>query len=365
MTYPACAQRAAWAQKRLPEVEAVCDGVWSIPVPLPNEALRYVLAYAVVDGPGVVVIDPGWNTDEAWRALVDGLAVAGHQLEAVSAVLVTHLHPDHYGLAHRLREASGAPVALHPADAAMLMSLGGANDAFAARNEALLRQMGVGRAERTEMLAAWRERQSRARPLPPDRLVVDGETLPGGLRAVWTPGHSPGHLCFVDDRRGILFAGDHVLPHISPNISVHPHQRASPLTDYLTSLSVLPTWDVVQVLPAHEYRFEDLAGRVSEIVAHHEGRLRQILSVLASAPGATCDEVAAELTWSRPWRTFTGAPKRAALGETLAHLVHLEQAGQTVYVGEDRQRWYRAADLLTGSSQPSVPRAEALHRPPI
>src|SRR5437899_802046 len=95
-------------------------GLWSIPVPIANNPLRYVLVYAFETDKGPYLVDAGWNTDDAYDVLCRGLVTAGFDISDVQGVLVTHIHPDHYGLAGRIREASGAWVALHPADAALV-----------------------------------------------------------------------------------------------------------------------------------------------------------------------------------------------------------------------------------------------------
>ena len=113
----------------------------------------------------------------------------------------------------------------------------------------------------------------------PDVLFEDGKDidLPGwSLRTIWTPGHSPGHVCFYSDDRKLLLSGDHVLPRITPNISAHTQQAADPLGDFLASLSKLQGLETDEVLPAHEYRFSDLAGRLDEMIAHHDDRLDEI-----------------------------------------------------------------------------------------
>src|SRR5437764_14832013 len=107
-------------EQPLPPVELVRPGLWSIPVPIPNNPLRYVLVYAFETEQGPYLVDAGWNTDDAFAVLCDGLTTAGFDISDVQGVLVTHIHPDHYGLAGRIREASGAWVALHPADAALV-----------------------------------------------------------------------------------------------------------------------------------------------------------------------------------------------------------------------------------------------------
>src|SRR3974390_40964 len=97
----------------LPPVERVRPGIWSVPVPIPSSSLRYVFVYVFETDAGPFIVDAGWNTDEAFAALSDGLDEAGSSIGDVQGVLVTHIHPDHYGLAGRVREASGAWVALH------------------------------------------------------------------------------------------------------------------------------------------------------------------------------------------------------------------------------------------------------------
>ena len=124
-------QKQAWQDKVLPPVEQVRPGLWSIPVPIPDNPLRYVLVYGLeLDGGGVAIVDAGWDTDEAWGALTRGLDAAGGSISDIEAVLVTHIHPDHYGLAGRVREASGAWIGLHPHDAVLLESRYGDTDAL-------------------------------------------------------------------------------------------------------------------------------------------------------------------------------------------------------------------------------------------
>src|SRR5450759_205316 len=270
------AQRQAWRDGVLPEVERVRPGLWSVPVPIPDNPLRYVLVHLLELDDGVAVVDTGWNTSEAWKALVDGLAVAGYAVEVVRAALVTHMHPDHYGLAGRLREASGAWVALHPADAALLPGRYGAGiDSLVAQMRALLSDCGVPgavTAELSEASMGLREFVSQAEP---DVLLEHGRRVDlhgWDVVPLHTPGHSPGHVCFLDRRGRLLLSGDHVLPRISPNISVHTQQPANPLADYLASLRAVRDLDVEEVLPAHEWRFTALATRVDELLAHHHDR---------------------------------------------------------------------------------------------
>lgn len=133
-------------------------------------------------------------------------------------------------------------------------------------------------------------------PGPLDRVQWEAwRALTGGLAAagfgIGDVRAVPGHLCFADADRRVLFSGDHVLPKITPNISMHPQQRANPLQDFFDSLRKVAELDASgphDVLPAHEYRFAGLSGRVAHLLAHHEERLDEIEKALRERPGAGC-----------------------------------------------------------------------------
>lgn len=334
-------QRQAWGANVLPPVEQVREGLWSVPVPLPHNPLRYVLVYLLALPDGVAMVDTGWDTTEAWQALQDGLGVAGYALGDVRGVLITHIHPDHFGLAGAVAEASGAWIAMHPADARLLPERYGAVDDLAERSRQQLADAGMPQDDLDAATRSARNVSSLVRPAAVSRMLEDGEDvgLSGwDLRAVWTPGHSPGHLCFVDRTRGVLLSGDHVLPRISPNISVHVQQPDNPLAQFLASLAKVRDERVQEVLPAHEFRFTELAVRVDQLIDHHEMRLGEIVDALRGSPGRTCWELARRLTWSRSWSSFPDYLRRAAVGETLAHLVLLESQGRAVREGSPA-RW--------------------------
>jgi glyoxylase-like metal-dependent hydrolase (beta-lactamase superfamily II) len=310
-------------------VERVRPGVWSIPVPIPNNPLRYVLVYAFETDGGVYLVDAGWNTDDAFDTLAAGLTAVGASVADVRGVMVTHIHPDHYGLAGRVRETSGAWVALHPADAALIPDRYEEPESLLERVGATLRQWGAPPEEVEGLTYASMPVRQFVTLVKPDVLLEDGDKpeVPGwDLQAIWTPGHSPGHLAFWEPRHRLMLTGDHVLPRITPNISFHPQAGDDPLGSFLRSLEKLTPYDSDEVLPAHEHRFVGLPARLTELVEHHEHRFAEVVEAIRGGRD-TAWQVAGCMQWSRSWDRIEGFMRRAAVAEAMAHIRALERRG--------------------------------------
>jgi glyoxylase-like metal-dependent hydrolase (beta-lactamase superfamily II) len=326
------AQQEAWRRGTLPDLEQVARGIWSIPVPMPGHPMRYVVCYLIESSAGPVLLDPGWPTDVSWEALVAGIAGAGWSVSDVHGVLISHAHSDHHGLAFRVREASGAWVGMHSKDAELLQTYRD-GEAAADRNGRFLHDCGVPEPERDALLVnpAF---HAAIGALTPDRLIEDGAAglVPGrDVEARWTPGHTPGHLCFLDRKAEVVFTGDHLLPRITSHVGTYDLRGPDVLGDYLQSLRMMATWvDPLdaEVLPAHEYRFRGVEARVTALEAHHHEREAEIVQRLVELGGGTVWEVAAGIHWSRTWDQTAGDRRRMALAETLAHLRQLETRGQ-------------------------------------
>ncbi|MFC5746896.1 MBL fold metallo-hydrolase [Actinomadura rugatobispora] len=309
--------------------EDLGGGVWSVPVPIPGNPLAYTLVYAVESPRGPVLVDAGWEHEDAWAALKDGLGTFGIDLADVYGVVVTHFHPDHAGLAGRVREASGAWIAMHRDDAAIVRAFRGVlrRDGERRWETDAMRRAGAGEEE----LAGHDPRGGVDPPAEPDRELADGDLvdLPGrALRTVWTPGHSPGHVCLHLEDGDRIFTGDHVLPRITPHIGLYPYDipDVDPLGDFLASLERVARMGVGEVLPAHQYRFRGLTERAEEIIGHHEDRLSEITGLLSAEP-ATLWELAAGMTWRDTWDAMPLTSRRMAAGEAAAHLRALERRG--------------------------------------
>jgi glyoxylase-like metal-dependent hydrolase (beta-lactamase superfamily II) len=168
------------------------------------------------------------------------------------------------------------------------------------------------------------------KPLDP---VEDGTILEYGgrkLQCVFTPGHTPGHMCLYDRENEILFSGDHVLFHISPNICRWEGVDDS-LGSYLKSLERVKSLPVRHLYPAHREETGNLKTRVEELEAHHAKRLLGTKEIVRDNPGLTAYDIAGKMRWSiraKSWVDFPLTQKFFAVGEALAHLDYLEKRGE-------------------------------------
>lgn len=323
----------------------VAAGVWVTALPFPTP-LRFSCSYLVETDAGLVVVDLGWDSDDSWQRFLTGLSRAGKQLDDVSGIVVTHAHPDHYGLAARLRSVSDAWIALHPGEQPAL-----AVDEAAARRRladmaAWLVACGADAEEIDSLHAEAAEMSLRFPNVRPDLDLKDGAPIPetdGSLVAVHTPGHTPGSVCFVDRGRGLVFTGDHVLPRVTPNISKRPTSDEDPLADYLRSLHRLSQMDgappaQLVALPGHEWGFGGLGERSAEIDAHHAARLEEMATAVRAGHD-TVWAVAHAVSWSRPFADLPARARRSAIGETHAHLHRLYRAGTLRWIPGQVERW--------------------------
>ncbi len=316
------AQLEAAGADLVPPLEEVRDGLLALGLRQPGTLPHYTLSYLVLDSGGAVhLVDPGWDSDENWRMLVAALRSLGRALSDVATVTVTHLHPDHLGMAERVRAASGAPVALHRLEQEGIRAL----TTPLPEQESLARfaEWGVPEHRRQELLDAV-ERRSSWRPFTADRLLEDGSPLgiPGrDLRAVHTPGHTTGHLAIVGEEDGVVLLGDLLLPNQFPGIGLGGPPDGDPVGDYLASLDRIGALDAFEALPGHGYRFRGIAERCTVTAEHHEKRTREVASLLDG--DRLLWDIAAELSWTAGWESLTGLQLLSALSQTALHSARL------------------------------------------
>jgi glyoxylase-like metal-dependent hydrolase (beta-lactamase superfamily II) len=334
------AQRRAWADRVLPPIEHVREGVWSVPILFPESPVRYTNCYLVIgDDRRALIIDPGWNSDNGYDQLVTGLSTAGIDATAIAGIVVTHLHPDHIGMAKRLADETGAWVAMHREDLKALRRFPADPDEAYSTDRNWLSALGVPEDQMDSLVTSHRITRDLQRISDCMYPLDDGELLPFNgrtIRVVFTPGHTAGHICVADESSGLLFTGDHVLPRITPNVSLTALDTGrDPLAEYNQSLKRVQAWDAFDVCPAHEYRFFGLTNRVMQLMAHHAERADEIVAAVASYPGATAWEIASRISWSHGWNSLNGINLRSALGETIAHLHFLANTARLVWAGAD------------------------------
>lgn len=326
------AQKEAWQNKVLPPVEQLGGDVWSIPVPFPNNPMRYTLSYLLVGEGEAVLIDPGWDSDDGFNHLTAGLRQAGLGLTDLTGIVVTHFHSDHLGMAARLRAASGAWVALGEREVRRLTASEDL-DLVLRRNREELALWGVPDDRLDEVTIDRASLVHLQNLADPDLRLPDAGLVPAkglDLRVVTTPGHSPGHICLVDEPHGLIFSGDHVLPRISPHVALELSGPVNPLADYYASLELIAFEDEMEVCPAHEYRFKGMRRRVAQLVDHNRARSAEVLRVMEEYRPETVWDIARHLTWSRGWDSLQAFSLRLAVSETASHVVYLRSEGHDI-----------------------------------
>ncbi len=311
--------------------------------PRVTKGLPYVLPYLLKAGGDTVLVDCGWNTDSAYQALEEGMKEHGSHPTEIAKLVITHVHPDHYGMAGRLKRISSCDVVVHEKDAEVIHSRYFSPKNLTDEMSKFMATNGVPAQNAPGMSQGSMNMLDKVSPVPPDTEVKGGETFKVGdfdFEIIWTPGHSPGHICLYEPNRKILLTGDHVLPTITPNVSIHSQTFGSPLSDYMRSLELLVDLDVELVLPAHEFEIRDLKKRLREIEEHHKVRLEEMVNCV-DAGGSTAWEVAGRVKWATgTLADFEYFMQRAAVGETLAHLEYLYEVGRLAKVMRNKNVYW-------------------------
>jgi glyoxylase-like metal-dependent hydrolase (beta-lactamase superfamily II) len=317
----------------------VVPGILWTRMPLPF-ALDHVNLWLLADADGWCAIDAGIATDPV-RELWDGILAGPLRQRGLRRLLVTHMHPDHVGLAGWLVGRSGAEflmprteyLAAHAARAEITQPVVDAQLGFYRRAgvpeaviQAGLRNLGRFRAVVSALPAEYR------RICHGDEIGIGGRTW----RVIIGEGHAPEMACLYSRELNVLIAADQVLPRISPNVSVWPSEPfADPLSEFLASMERfrdLPR-DVL-VLPSHGLPFRGLHARMDELVAHHAERLEETLAACRN-PCTVMDLV--EILFRRPLDAHQMA---FAIGEAAAHLNHLERQGRLLRSAGADEVWH-------------------------
>ena len=303
------------------------NGVHQIKIPAPGSTSWQTNVYVLEGSNGHILVDCGWDSQESLWALQEGIKAANLKLRDITTVIITHIHPDHYGLSSKIRQICGAQVAIHKSDAEFIFSRYKDSAELVKKIEVLLRQNGVPEDELPQLKEASLWMSKYVTPDLPERMLEDGDTISNGsldLEVLWTPGHSPGHICLYERNRRFILTGDHVLYDTTPHIGLNPQSGDNPLGDYISSLKKLERLKVSFTLPGHGPVFNALKLRIEMILQHHEERKRAIMQSLHSGL-----QTAYQIAQQIPWLVDEGGvrfqdlelwDKRMAVTETLAHL---------------------------------------------
>jgi glyoxylase-like metal-dependent hydrolase (beta-lactamase superfamily II) len=301
---------------------AAAAGIHRLALPTPFLVGR-VNCYLIEDRP-LTLIDTGPNSGKSLDTLEQALAALGHTIEDLELIVITHQHMDHLGLLEVLHRRSGAEVAALDLLAPYLESFGASVAADDEFSMGIMRRHGVpvDVARALSMVgSAFRAFGSSAHVT---RLLHDADELSLRDRTLHVhhrPGHSPSDTIFVDQDRGILIAGDHLLPHISSNPIVSrplgqsaDAERPHALLEYITSMRATRELPLEFILPGHGDPFSDHVALIDERFAMHERRARKLLRMLAPAP-LTAYELATQM-----WGNVAVTQAYLTISEVLGHM---------------------------------------------
>ena len=304
----------------------ITDGIHWFKLPMsPDEPDRgHINVYLIRGDNGYLLVDSGWNTDVSFNTMHNHLIKAGISFGDISQIMVTHIHPDHYGMAGRIKQLSGATIAMHHLEEELIESRYIHMEGLLHATDQALVSNGLPHDEMVAIRDATLGMEKFIMPTYPDIRLRDGDTITTGeftFRVVWTPGHSSGHLCLYEPDKKILLSGDHILPRITPNISVHPQSIENPLGRYIDALKEVRLLDVELALPGHDEPFSGVTARIDAIIEHHVQRNMEILIALQQETKNTY-EIAQDITWGTgsKWPDLPVFHQRMAVFETRAHL---------------------------------------------
>ncbi|WP_373231420.1 MBL fold metallo-hydrolase [Cohnella sp.] len=311
-------------------VTSLEDGWLQVKVPLPF-SLKWVNSYLLADEHGWTLIDPGLRTDETIAFWMETLTANKIEWGQIKSIVLTHHHPDHYGLAGWFQQRTGAPVYLSQVALDCAVRLWAERETFSQELTEAFLQHGMVPELLGDMSEHMQGFRTKVSPQPQAMNILHAGQVfrMGGLpwEIIGGEGHAPGHLSFYNRDSGKLICGDQVLPDISPNIGWMPEGDPDPLGSYLYSLRGMLPLEVTMAYPGHRNPFQQFTQRIEELLEHHERRLLKMLELFGDHDISAFE--VCELLFSTRLRS-NAHQLRFALAETIAHIIQLENRGIVV-----------------------------------
>jgi glyoxylase-like metal-dependent hydrolase (beta-lactamase superfamily II) len=270
--------------------------------------------------------EDGWTLVDTGLSLPDSAEVFERVTGElrIARIVITHFHPDHVGAAQQAQAATGAPVYQGALDYEQCIHVWG-NDGWPQVIADWFLLNGVPPPVANELLEAGSAYAPFIRYVPDPELLAVGDDV-DGWEVIATPGHADGHLALVRD--GVLVAGDHVLPRITPAVGLYPDSRPDPLGDYLDSLERTAALGLRVALPGHGDPIDDPTARCRALIEHHRERLDATVAALAPEP-----RTGYEVSYALFGADLTPSARRFAVAETLSHLERLVYEGRARRAG--------------------------------
>lgn len=321
-------------------MQPIAENIYQIRLPLPF-ALNHVNCYLLREADGWTMLDTGLNwpeSQQAWQAAFAELQIDDGQLRRI---ILTHMHPDHFGAAGYFQARTGVPVYMSPREAELAQIVWVENGWREELSSGFWQRAGV-TAAALETISTTTERlrqRTLPHPLVVEHLLPDTTMAMAGRdwQILHAPGHADGQLIFYDPVEQLLLSGDQVLMKITPNIGLWPTTAANPLARYLESLTTLATLPVHIAWPGHGRPITEWQMRLHELQIHHQQRLAKMID--AAVEGASALTIAQRVF---NFAKFSEHEVRFAVAETLAHLEYLVLHGELQRAEEaGAYRYYR------------------------
>lgn len=319
-----------------------------IPIPMPGfPDLKTANVYVVGAGP-ITLIDTGPKYPTSLNFLTQTLQTYGFNLSDVERIIITHGHVDHFGLAAGIRREAGKPIPcyVHAEDAWRLSTANLEEDVFSDEALDYMARMDLPEHEIARMRRRYAMIKDFCDPLDDYRLMEGGAAFAGDgyhLRVIHTPGHSPGNCCIYECEQHILFSGDHILKHTTPNplMEISRSRLKDPgyqsLPVYLASLDKLGGLAARYAFPGHGGHIEDLPAIIAAYHAHHRKRLERIWHTLRRGGPRAIYQLMGDI--------FPRVPEgdvMLAVSETAVHMEMLVKVGRAELIDPGPPELYRA-----------------------